>query len=401
MAGWIMTESANYSTDIHRNSGVFTIGNTLCPGAPNECRANYSYHVSAKIEEDLTNFDDLSSVIRDSDIEQVISSKGCNCDGLFMWYNYRPPTTSIRILDDNSIFDMKNVDECNHIVFGTLKTGRHVFGYGSYIESGYPSVGRTTGSTQGHKIMYRPTSSTIPDNFFTDATDLQELYFPHMLANDANSGYNTKVIGNGAFSGCTKLSAITLSAVETIGNSAFKNCTGLTKIDWGHNACGFTSKVITIGNNAFEECTSLTSLNIPSSVKTIGTSAFEGCTAITNCIIGNSVTSIGNRAFFNCNGLSSINIPDSVKTIGGNCFFTCVSLTSCTIGTGVTSIGGNAFSLSPINELTCKAIEPPLISSTTFERTGLSAIYVPSESVNRYKTASEWSNYSSIIYPIT
>ena len=110
---------------------------------------------------------------------------------------------------------------------------------------------------------------------------------------------DAKVIANGAFRGCSRLTNITISGSITI-----------------------------IGEYAFYLCDSLTSLTIGDSVTTIGEYAFSWCRDLTSVAIGDRVTSIGEHAFSSCGSLTSINLPDSVTSIGNSTFSFCEGLTS-------------------------------------------------------------------------
>lgn len=171
---------------------------------------------------------------------------------------------------------------------------------------------------------------------------------------------NCKIICEGAFSGCSGLTSITIpDSVTNIGSDAFSSCSGLTSITIGngvtsigkstfYNCNGLTSVtmrngVASIGDRAFYNCSKLTSITIPDSVTSIGSEAFSYCSGLTSITIGNSVTSIGDQAFYNCSGLTSVTIPDGVTNVGSCAFLGCAGLTSVTIGKGVTSIGTSAF----------------------------------------------------------
>lgn len=146
---------------------------------------------------------------------------------------------------------------------------------------------------------------------------------------------------------------------------------------------GNTYEVLKVGHESsyydycgFWRCTNLTSVNIPSSVTIIGKYAFYDCSNLTSVTIGNSVTSIGYAAFSGCSSLTSLTIPSSVTIIYEDAFYGCSNLTSVVV----------------------KATTPPTLY--TFRNTSLSAIYVPQESVEKYKNASRWNSYSSIIKAI-
>ncbi len=182
---------------------------------------------------------------------------------------------------------------------------------------------------------------------------------------------STRLIGEGAFGGCSLTSITIPNSVTSIGRSAFYECYSLSSVT-------IPNSVTSIGGEAFVSCFSLTSINvdsnnpnyssvdgvlfskdkttlircperkrgaytIPNSVTSIGDNAFHWCDALTSITIPNSVTSIGHDAFWNCNSLSSVTIPNSVTWIGDGAFEACSSLTSVTIGNSVTSIGSSAF----------------------------------------------------------
>ena len=124
---------------------------------------------------------------------------------------------------------------------------------------------------------------------------------------------------------------------------------------------------------------------------------------MTNVTIGNSVTLIDEESFINCIRLTNIIIPDSVTSIGIRAFDNCSGLTSVTIGNGVTSINSMAFyECRSLMSITIEATTPPTLASyTSFYNTNNCPIYVPSQSVEAYKTADIWKDdYASRIQAI-
>lgn len=159
--------------------------------------------------------------------------------------------------------------------------------------------------------------------------------------------------------------------------------------------------VTSIGRWAFRECDSLTTIEIPSGVTSIGKEAFWYCTGLSSITISNGVTSIDMYAFEGCSSLTGVTIPDSVTSIGYMAFEYCSSLRSVTIGSGITAINGYAFAdCSGLTSITIYATIPPELQTHEFFNTNNCPIYVPSASVNAYKTAADWEDYASRIQAI-
>ena len=229
-------------------------------------------------------------------------------------------------------------------------------------------------------------------------------------------GNSVTSIGDSAFYWCDSLTKVTIpNSVSSIGNSAFYYCVYLTSIN-------IPNSVTSIGSSAFYDCDNLESITIPNSVTSIGSSAFKSCSKLTSVTLSNSITEIESSLFSGCRSLTSITIPNSVTSIGVYAFENCESLASATIGNSVTSIGGSAFygctSLTSVTipnsvnyigssafygcrsliQVFCKPTTPPtgeyqMFSLNASER----KIYVPKNSVEAYKSAYQWSSYTSYI----
>lgn len=127
---------------------------------------------------------------------------------------------------------------------------------------------------------------------------------------------------------------------------------------------------------------------IPNSVKRIGNGAFAGLSGMTTMTIPSSVESIGQYAFSACYSLYTIRIPDGVKTIERSAFDSNTGATAATIGSSVESIGPYAFNnCRALDEIRIKAETPPTITATSFNQTNNCHIYVPSISLEDYKSA--------------
>jgi hypothetical protein len=335
MAGWKFKniDIDNQKGNIFKTNGYLTLDTTngLCVVNPdpkccpcnngNDCQLEYN--VSFELNQLKY---PLDSVTGDTEQEIIKSAvfKNCNYEMLVMWFNDSGSNSSYtKVLDsgNTNYFSVKNVDEClklvfnntpNKLIFNNGDTDLEEFFKPTYIDIGYPKIYnfsvnaqthrfdcsnniKYSGKINGHKIKYKPTTSAITSNCLTNCADLVELYFPCYGGDDSN--LTTKLIGGGAFSGNTRLSAITLNSVTAVTSGAFSGCSSLKNIDWGHCGCSTPSSIRRIGENVFANC-GMTDLDIPSSVENIGNGAFSGCTNLS------AVT-------FNWKSLDNVNIAKS------------------------------------------------------------------------------------------
>lgn len=179
----------------------------------------------------------------------------------------------------------------------------------------------------------------------------------------------------------------------TLISHTFENGVGLLK---------FNAPILRIGEMAFFACSSLTNVNLSSYVASLDKLSFCDCNGLTSISIPSGVTTIDDYAFANCFGLTNLIIPDNVTIIGNNAFHACTNIASCTIGSGITEIQSEAFNQCiSLASVTVKASTPPTLGDDVFiYNASTRTIYVPSGSVNTYKTADGWSNYASDIESI-
>ena len=132
----------------------------------------------------------------------------------------------------------------------------------------------------------------------------------------------------------------------------------------------FDSDVTTIGEGAFAsmDIENIFSIYLPESVTTIGEGAFQD-SSLCYIELGNNITSIGARAFDGTWLYDISPLPSSLKTIGEYAF--------------------NSVNFSTLN---CKATTPPTLGNDALPY-GIT-VYVPTASVDAYKNAEGWSNYT-------
>ena len=131
---------------------------------------------------------------------------------------------------------------------------------------------------------------------------------------------------------------------------------------------------------------------------------FGGCTSLREVtfppITGNNTT-VADGAMFSQSGIRKVILPEGYTAIGGNF---CNGAQDCVLidlPSTITSIGSGIIWLVK-NKVTivCRALTPPAFGGYGYEGYA-KAIYVPDESVDTYKTATNWSSQSGSIYPLS
>ena len=106
-----------------------------------------------------------------------------------------------------------------------------------------------------------------------------------------------------------------------------------------------------IGNSFFSGCKKLTSITIPDGVTSMGSYCLSGCTELTTVSLPQSLTAISDYSFAYDNKLASIHIPNNVTYLGNRAFLQCSALKTVTGGNGVTSVGQNCFYFAPLESI--------------------------------------------------
>ncbi len=165
---------------------------------------------------------------------------------------------------------------------------------------------------------------------------------------------------------------------------------GGSAYDWGG---------VVIESNEYDEANQRWVLKFDSEVTVIAASLFRGKSTLTSISLPSSVTRIGGSAFYNCSNLKEIPLPDGLTTIGESAFTQCYALTEFTIPSGVEEIGMQAFSsCRKLSTVYCKPMLSPIAGANLFSGASSALqLYVPTNDVNFYTTASGWATYADKI----
>lgn len=297
-----------------------------------------------------------------------------------------------------------------------------------------------------HNMVYEVTQ--IADGAFRYDTRLQQVIF----------GQKLRQIGANAFEGCMLLGG-TLhfpKNLEYMGEDAFAG-TSISSFEGG-------DKLSELADGVFADCTKLTSIIIPANISKVGFGAFNGCTKLTKVQFGPNVDRFCEASFYGCKRLEELHytgtiadwcritfdapdanplyhapafyigntkpkqlaIPAGITEIHDYAFYNCLQLADeIRLGNDLTNIGRQAFhgcrniktvhigkNVRKINHLafegcdgiiciTCENEEPPFVA-VPFRtiHPGKCALYVPEESIDKYRNATAW-NMLQDIFPLS
>lgn len=228
-----------------------------------------------------------------------------------------------------------------------------------------------TETISGTNVTIKPKISSTVSSMFRSAK-LRNLVFEGGL--DYTGSYmlyktsaDTLTICGGALSGGSSSSSNFLNTAV-----------GTSKTDCKLAEIIITSGQTQIGKYCFYSGLSITSINMSAATDTtsIRQNAFDTCSAMTTCILPPNVTTIDTSAFRNCRSLTAVTVPSSVTSVGATCFS-----------------GSSALTYVRFTSTT----PPTLGGSGVFAGTNTCPIYVPSGSVDTYKTADVWSGWADRI----
>lgn len=245
----------------------------------------------------------------------------------------------------------------------------------------------------------------IPNNAFSDMYSLEKIILPRQLKSLGKYAFqntslgeiempeNVTTIGEGLFSGCSKLTSARLSEkITAIPNLCFSECYLLSDVN-------INDSLTSIGSAAFYNCLSLKRINIPQSITQIENRTFYQCVSLEQIEIPQSVIQIGQEAFYNCYGLRDVTFNEGLAIIGSNAFAACSSLQSIVLPSSLENCSGHPFTgCTDLKRIESRAMLPPATNgSCPISVTDGVVLYVPSWGLSEYKLASGWKTIPTIL----
>lgn len=257
-------------------------------------------------------------------------------------------------------------------------------------------------------LVIPDSATTIKKYAFINCENLQSVTIP----------YSVEEFSTSAFSGCNNISSVTINSDAVAGRN-YQEGDNMSHV-FGEQVKEYIigDSVSTIGAYAFYECDSIDSFVFGKNVTEIGSHAFYSAGKFSrrldpiyeDFVLPAKLTSIGAYAFFCWFGLTSLTLPVSMQYIGQAAFGGCPNLAYLSIPASLNSISGEAFfGCTGLKSVTCWATTPPIMrgsdDNVNYHTVFMSVdcdkvpLFVPKESIEEYKTAYQWEEFTHI-YPI-
>lgn len=202
--------------------------------------------------------------------------------------------------------------------------------------------------------------------------ELEDALITRTLSEYSND--RVAIVGDYAFAGFGSLTTVNLPVATELGTCAFEGCSSLRTV--------VAPKVKTLMGGAFKDCQTLATIKLPSVTRTLAANAFYGCVSLRDVYMP-LLGILSDQTFYSCRSLRELSLP-SASVIRSSAFWRCHNLSSIYLG------------LSSV----CRLVSSNAFSSTPYggyskSYSGTPAIYVPASLLASYKTASNWSYFSS------
>lgn len=240
--------------------------------------------------------------------------------------------------------------------------------------------------------------------------------------------YNATRLGDGCFSGCTRLEYVELiDNLTRIGDYAFSGCAQLEHLS--------VPKSLThIGDGAFSNCPSLVSIELapilpgkddtsatPSAVH-IGYRAFANCPNLKYVLPGKPLASLDAEALaatgleeldlshqtsltslpdwvLSESSLTQLTLPSGLQSIGDGALMGDEGITSLTLPANVDYIGSHGMAyMTGLKQLNSEPTEVPALGDSVWYGVEQSEVKlnVSPSSLNDYRTAAQWCNFMTL-----
>ena len=287
---------------------------------------------------------------------------------------YTPTTTDQTISSGRWLTGTQTIKGDANLVAGNIKKNVQIFN----VTGTYEGSGGGGGETADHFIENHDLLSSYSNSTVNRIGDATFAFAPSLTSVDFSA---CESIGSRAFYCCSKLKTVSFPNCSYINYGAFWSC------DNSAFSSVYFPECSGVSNYGFAYCRSLTDLSFPA-LREIGYSAFIYCIKLSSATFP-ACLNVYAYAFNYCNKIETLSFPvlgnGTGWAIGQQAFSKCNNLTSLYI------LGSSVATLANSNAFT----STPIAGYTTSTGGVYGSIYVPSSLLSSYKTATNWTYFSS------
>ena len=235
------------------------------------------------------------------------------------------PARAVSLGMDDETFSLAIFEDCNNLTAINIEAGNNKYGS---IDGVLTTSKAAATATDPYSIIYCPRAKkgeyVVPEEItaisayaFSGCTKLSGITVHGLVSS----------IGNYAFYGCSSVEYVTFDGVSvqgtSIGDYAFAKNTNLRTVTYADK-----SRVTVIGNGAFSDCTSLKEVVIPKDIVSIGNEVYANNANVGKVVFaeGGKRIDFGTRVFLNCKALTSVDLPSTIEELPLGMFEGCISL---------------------------------------------------------------------------
>ena len=381
-------------------TGISSIGNNAFQGCDN-MNINFPVGIRSVGNYAFAGCSNVSSLKFHNKVTSIGTDAFYNCTGL----------TSVEILDSIAKIENDAFKGCTNIArveISNLAAWSNIEFKNEYANPLYNAKHLYLNEEEIINLTIPETVTSLKKYTFINCENLQSVTIP----------YSVEKFDYSAFSGCNNIKSVSINS-DAVSGRTYQSDLNMSHV-FGPQVKEyvFGDSVTSIGSYAFYECDSIDSFVFGKNVTEIGSHAFYSAGKFSRrldplyeeFVLPSKLSSIGAYAFFCWFGLRSLTLPDSMQYIGQAAFGGCHNLAYLSIPASLNSISGEAFfGCTGLKSVTCWATTPPFMEGsydnvnyhTVFTNVDCDKVplFVPKESIEEYKTAYQWEEFTHI-YPI-
>lgn len=238
-----------------------------------------------------------------------------------------------------------------------------------------------------YNILDKDSMTCSVMGYRVDLDTRYQINYGHVIVPEVTSYkdayYSIVEVADSAFHGDTILTMASVMPKKiTLGKSCFCHACNLKYVTFAGEAEWH--------EEVFSCATSLATIDFPRNLRTIPYLCFYHNHAIQHLSLPEGITTIDQDAFVECRGLVDAHLPSTLETLGRGVFYACPNLEEVSIPAATKNIGMFCFMACPKLKRVYNYATTPQKVSSLFDDDARITVFVPRESVDKYRKAECW-----------